>query len=172
MGSNSHGKLTGNYEKNLIQPKLQGRSHNQVWPKRKRKSHPVWTCTPGRDLLGRARPQEWVLHSGEWAWWTTIWASQSWGPAQRGQVPLTAGESSKTEGLEKPRLSSWGERSCWLAKNNGRETLTLVVATLPYFSVRRSQHSGPIQYTLQLCARSGQRLGPAIQRKTRVPDVF
>lgn len=96
---------------------------------------------------------------------------QSWGPAQRGQVPLTAGESSKTEGLEKPRLSSWGERSCWLAKNNGRETLTLVVATLPYFSAWRSQHSGPIQYTLQLCARSGQRLGPAIQRKTRVPDV-
>ena len=43
---------------------------------------------------------------------------------------------------------------CWLANNQGRESLALVAATLIHFPIQRGKHPSPAPSTLQLGMRS------------------
>ena len=74
------------------------------------------------------------------------------------------------EGLEKPRLHLQGVSPCWLANTQGRKSRTqsCLFTTLPSPNRQTSQ---PAHSTSQPGGRSGERFGPAAERRTGTPGV-
>ena len=144
----------------------------RMWKKKKKKKASGWDLHPWEGSE-RKRRSTWVdLHSGEQAGQATILASHSWDPAQTRKTPLLLGNSRRQ--TDRRRLDST-HKECVCA---GSLTVRAKTATgsdgchFTAFPKPNRQMPWPPQSTPQTSVRSGQRLGLAMQRQTRGPEVW